>query len=231
MFFSGNNSTTVGSAFGSSSGTDTKGIQASISGHIPVGAGNIALSSGFGEQAKSPTVVADHGASINGEARDQMYFDFGVGYELAYTQFGVWTSYTKLGETKVSTQTKGGVEDYSSVLSPIEDTYYQYGIGGQVDSKQFGITNLLANDDSFTVAAGAQVFQRRQSGAGSLSSSEAEKNDVTMYSVGIGYKKAAFSFELNYSFFSAENKVFYNNDQNGLKDNAQSAYLLAKIEI
>jgi hypothetical protein len=236
--YNGSNNTSVGSDFGGPSNTDTKAYLASLNGFILLGPGDLELTSSVGFQNDDPasintaTTVPD-----NNTARDQLYIDAAVGYRMENINFGMWMSYDQLGVTKTNTNTNsipnGGVYDYSGT-DGIEDQYYQAGIGGEVSSKQWGITNLIASDDAFTLAAGIQHFAHRQSDStatGTLSKDDAKKNDVRMYSVGVGYVKGPLTCELNYSFFHSENDVFYNRTQDGGQNSANVAYLVAQVDL
>lgn len=213
----------AGETFGMKSRSESKAYIANVSSDIELNnSSSLEVVVAYGMQKDSPLATV----GTTDFARDVGYLEASVGYNYEKNfKAGVWYTMANLGETK-SSSAPSGAPSYDTTVSTRKDTYTQIGLGAQGNSKLWGVSDLLQNDDMLVYGAGVQMFQHRQTGAGALSDSDAGKNDVTMFTLGGGYAKGLASVELNYAYFTAENKVFFKTDRTDYDTSAHALYLV-----
>lgn len=217
--------------FGMKSHSQSKAYVANVAGDIDLSSStSIEFVVAYGMQKDSPVALNDIVSTppvAADTARDLNYLEASVGYNYEKNfKAGVWYTMANLGETKGTTTLGSASPSYDMTVSSTKDTVTQIGLGMQGNSRLWGMTDLMQNDDMLVYGAGAQMFQRRQSGGGATPDSDAEKSDVTMFTVGGGYAKGLASVELNYAYFTAQNNVFFKQDRTGYDSSAHALYLV-----
>lgn len=174
----------------------------------------------YGQRNKSRIGTA---ASI-AEQADLTYFETSAAVRYkSVLAVGGWYSEAKLANaTTWDPSTDPAV--YNS--NPDVTTAYKvWGVGVQGDTSIFGIEDLVAKGDAFTYGISFQTMGKE--GA----STDNSDNDSTLASLGFGYMNSIFSTSLNYTYFSAKNDVFMQDDVAMKSNNAQRVYLVTTLAL
>jgi hypothetical protein len=101
-----------------------------------------------------------------------------------------------------------------------------YGFGGNLNSKEFGITNLVTQDDAITLGAAYVRIENRVEGTAVANQKGADVNEL---SASVGYSVNGLEFALGVANSNTSNKTFTNADGEA-KHSSQRAYLNAAWE-
>jgi hypothetical protein len=165
------------------------------------------------------------------EVADISHMEASLGYDTDNWGLGVFVEQDVHGEHTQATFTSSTGkltlgEKVVGTDNSKEITKTAYGLGGNLNSKEFGITDLITKDDAITFGAAYTRSENRIEGTSAADQKGADVNEIT---ASVGYSVNGLEFALGVANVSTSNKTFTNSDGEA-KHSSQRAYVNAAWE-
>jgi hypothetical protein len=215
-------------AFNAEPKSQSRAMLGIVTADISAGEGVVEVKALYNSQPNAVTKAT----STSYTSRDVSNAEVSVGYNFKDKSLkgGVWYQSVTLGDTQTSSGTFTTNDiNYTNSNSNDSQTINTFGVGVVGNSKLWGMTGLLADDDMLTYGVGYQNADGQLlSGVAGFSK---EKLTTDFYNVGIGYQQGNFNLEFDYANANANYAIYTNSSGDINEKSANIFYLVGTLAV